>query len=162
MNFGNQVIVLNHYWFSADTKRTALPAPLTVAALSSPSLTLPRTLVQALSEQLLPIIPHIDDYACIICTSIAFKPIRLSCSHLFCVRCLVKMQKLGQGECPMCRSSGTVALANKSNIDWGLLNFMQDWFPEEAKEKMRSNEREVAEEEIRELGLDPNAKCLIM
>jgi hypothetical protein len=61
-------------------------------------------LVQAMGEVLLPIIPHIDDYACVICTSIAFKPIRLHCGHLFCVRCLVKMQKRGKGNCPMCRA----------------------------------------------------------
>ena len=41
------------------------------------SLSLSLVLVQALTETLLPIIPHIDDYACVICTSIAFKPIRL-------------------------------------------------------------------------------------
>lgn len=47
---------------------------------------LPQLLVQAIGENILPIIPHVDDYSCIICTSIAFKPIRLSCGHLFCVR----------------------------------------------------------------------------
>ncbi|KAG6827122.1 hypothetical protein H0H92_013142 [Tricholoma furcatifolium] len=45
---------------------------------------LPRILVQAIGETLLPIIPHLDDYSCLICTSIAFKPIRLHCGHLFC------------------------------------------------------------------------------
>ena len=50
------------------------------------SLSLSLLLVQALTETLLPIIPHIDDYSCVICTSLAFKPIRLHCSHLFCVR----------------------------------------------------------------------------
>lgn len=43
-------------------------------------------LVQAVGETILPIVPHIDDYECVICTSIAFKPIRLQCGHLFCVR----------------------------------------------------------------------------
>jgi len=47
---------------------------------------LPQLLVQAIGETILPIIPHVDDYSCAICTSIAFKPIRLSCGHLFCVR----------------------------------------------------------------------------
>lgn len=47
---------------------------------------LPHLLVQAIGETLLPIIPHLDDYSCLICTSIAFKPIRLTCGHLFCVR----------------------------------------------------------------------------
>ncbi|KAG7095115.1 hypothetical protein E1B28_005899 [Marasmius oreades] len=73
---------------------------------------LPRVLVQAVGETLLPIIPHIDDYSCAICTNIAFKPIRLNCGHLFCVRCLVKMQKRGQGDCPMCRAP-TVLVADR-------------------------------------------------
>jgi hypothetical protein len=55
----------------------------------------------------------LDDYACLICTSIAFKPIRLACGHLFCVRCLVKMQRAGKAECPLCRSK-VVLLADKS------------------------------------------------
>lgn len=57
---------------------------------TSETLTLSLLLVQALTETLLPIIPHIDDYSCVICTSLAFKPIRLHCSHLFCVRCVVR------------------------------------------------------------------------
>lgn len=48
--------------------------------------TLSLILIQAISETLLPVIPHIDDYACVICLNIAFKPIRLHCGHLFCVR----------------------------------------------------------------------------
>jgi hypothetical protein len=102
------------------TKRTALPFPpsssagsshetptgLSTALVLAPrdATSLPRILVQALGETLLPIIPHIDDYECLICTSIAFKPIRLFCGHLFCVRCLVKMQKRGKENCPMCRA----------------------------------------------------------
>ena len=50
------------------------------------SRSLPQLLVQAIGETILPIIPHVDDYSCAICTSIAFKPIRLLCGHLFCVR----------------------------------------------------------------------------
>ena len=57
----------------------AAPVPRSTVSLS-------HLLGQALGETILPIIPHIDDYACLICTNIAFKPIRLSCGHLFCVR----------------------------------------------------------------------------
>jgi len=39
---------------------------------------------------------------------------------------------------------------------------MQDWFPIESKEKLKSNEKEAAEEELRELGIDPNQTCAIM
>ncbi|RDB26687.1 Transcriptional regulator of yeast-form-adherence 3 [Hypsizygus marmoreus] len=141
------------------TKRTSLPPYPLVPRTQSTSL--PRVLVQAIGETLLPIIPHLDDYACLICTSIAFKPIRLSCGHLFCVRCLVKMQKRGSGDCPMCRAP-CVLQADRSNVDWALLNFMQDWFPIESKEKLQQNEREAAREELEELGLNPDQTCRVM
>ncbi|KAJ7122308.1 SPX domain-containing protein [Mycena epipterygia] len=148
------------------TKRTALPAidahssdPLTsLWPTSNPSL--PRILVQELGTMLLPIIPSLEDYSCLICTGIAFKPIRLACGHLFCVRCLVKMQKRGNGSCPMCRTP-CVLQADRSNVDWALLNFMRDWFPEEASLKLRQNEREAAEEELLEMGLNPNERCVV-
>ncbi|KAI0325552.1 hypothetical protein GY45DRAFT_1330094 [Cubamyces sp. BRFM 1775] len=127
---------------------------------STETLSLSLLLVQALTETLLPIIPHIDDYSCVICTSLAFKPIRLRCSHLFCVRCLVKLQKRGEEHCPICRAP-TVLSADRSNVDWALLNFMKDWFPVEAKKKLQQNEREAAEEEMQELGLDMKG-CMLM
>jgi len=121
---------------------------------------LPQLLVQAIGERILPIIPHIDDYSCIICTGIAFKPIRLSCGHLFCVRCLVKMQKQGKQNCPMCRSPCVLA-ADRSNVDWALMNLMVDWFPVESREKQQSNQREANAELARELGIDKDG-CLVM
>jgi hypothetical protein len=48
-----------------------------------------------------------------------------------------------------------------ANVDWGLLNFMQDWFPVESKEKMKQNEREAAEEQMRELGIDYKSECIV-
>ena len=78
--------------------------PSSKSSTTTSLISLPHLLVQAISETLLPIIPHIDDYQCLICMSIAFKPVRLSCGHLFCVRCLVKMQKRGQDQCPCCRA----------------------------------------------------------
>ncbi|KAG5645958.1 hypothetical protein DXG03_004750 [Asterophora parasitica] len=143
------------------TKRTSLPLLTDAILPSSAATALPRVLVQAIGETLLPIIPHLDDYACLICTSIAFKPIRLNCGHLFCVRCLVKMQKRGKGNCPMCRAP-CVLTADRTNVDWALLNFMQDWFPIEAREKLLQNEKEAAREELEELGLDPDQSCKIM
>lgn len=124
--------------------------------------TLVHLLVQSMTETLLPIIPHLEDYTCLICTDLAFKPIRLACGHLFCVRCLVKMQKRGNGQCPMCRAS-VVLQADRSNVDWALFNFIEDWFPVEARRKLRANEKEAAEEQLQELGLTPeDVKCVIM
>ncbi len=42
------------------------------------------------------------------------------------------------------------------------MNFMQDWFPLEAKEKLKANEREASAEELRGLGIDPDAPCVVM
>ncbi|KII85587.1 hypothetical protein PLICRDRAFT_321995 [Plicaturopsis crispa FD-325 SS-3] len=125
------------------------------ALLPQISLSFPRILVQAIGETLLPLVPHIDDYACLICTSLAYTPVRLFCGHLFCVRCLVKMQKRGQDCCPMCRAP-TVLSADRSNVDKALVNFMQDWFPNEAAAKRKANEREAAEEELLEMGFTPD------
>lgn len=86
-------------------KRTALPVSPSLSSLltihphpqdpssalvltNHPGTSLAQMLVQAVGETVLPIVPHIDDYECVICTSIAFKPIRLRCGHLFCVRCV--------------------------------------------------------------------------
>ena len=66
--------------------------------------TLPHALLTMFTDILLPIIPQIDDYSCIICGDIAWRPIALDCGHRFCVRCLVKMQKRGQDACPACRA----------------------------------------------------------
>jgi hypothetical protein len=75
-------------------------------------LSFPKTLLQAIANMLMPLIPHLDDYSCFICTGVAFKPIRLNCGHVFCVRCLVKIQKRGIDACPMCRTA-CVLSANK-------------------------------------------------
>lgn len=57
-----------------------------LALIPATSMSLPHILVQAVGEILLPVIPSLDDYQCLICGDIAFKPIRLGCGHLFCVR----------------------------------------------------------------------------
>ncbi|KAJ8703242.1 hypothetical protein PTI98_001880 [Pleurotus ostreatus] len=71
------------------------------------------------------------------------------------------MQKRGNGDCPMCRAP-SVLVADRSNVDWAMLNFMQDWFPKETKEKIKQNETEVVEEQLAELGLDSHQGCNIM
>lgn len=38
---------------------------------------------------------------------------------------------------------------------------MKDWFPIEARKKLQQNEREAAEEELRELGLEYKG-CFVM
>ncbi|OWZ36789.1 hypothetical protein C356_04686 [Cryptococcus neoformans c45] len=120
---------------------------------------LPHVLLASLTNTLLPILPSLDDYACLICTSIAFKPIRLACGHLFCVRCLVKMQKAGKGKCPLCRSD-VILLADKTCLDLTVMNFMKKWFPKEVKAKQKENDEEIVKEQAQETGMD--TRCCIM
>jgi len=116
-----------------------------------------------MSSKLLTIIPQLDDYLCPICQSISVKPVRLSCSHVFCVRCLVKLQREAKRFCPMCRSD-VVLQADATNLDVSLLNFLRTYFPREAKEKQKENEHEVVLEQWRNVQLrtagDPG--CVVM
>lgn len=77
--------------------------------------TLPHVLLSTITEILLPVIPSIDDYSCLICGEIAWRPITLDCKHMFCIRCLVKMQRRGQDACPSCRAP-VVMKANKGAL----------------------------------------------
>ncbi|GAA6049162.1 hypothetical protein JCM3770_003285 [Rhodotorula araucariae] len=121
---------------------------------------LPHVLLSTFTTTLLPIIPQLEDYECSICGDVAFKPIRLNCGHKFCVRCLVKMQKRGQDNCPQCRKA-VVLRANAGNLDDELQKFLLRWFPHEVKEKERNNSKEAAREELEEMGLQER-KCAVM
>jgi len=48
----------------------------------------------------------------------------------------------------------------QANVDWALLNFMQDWFPVESTAKLKQNEREVAQEQMAEYGFADRG-CII-
>jgi len=77
---------------------------------------LARAVCYVISENLLSIIPDIDDYTCPVCASLTFKPgklpilyhscriVRLACSHVFCIRCLVMLQRQRKAKCPICRA----------------------------------------------------------
>ncbi|KAM5430857.1 putative RING-type E3 ubiquitin transferase [Microsporum canis] len=101
---------------------------------------LSKSVCQAISEQILVVVPQLDDYLCPVCFTISFKPVRLKCSHVFCIRCLVIMQRAQQNHCPMCRAE-VVMEATSKNLDHKLLTFLQSSFPKETKVKQRENER---------------------
>ena len=90
-------------------KRTALGARdtfssyITTESFSSP--TVAKMVCFQISEKLVAVIPQLNDYLCPICFSISFKPIRLRCRHVFCVRCLLVMQRANSGHCPLCREN---------------------------------------------------------
>lgn len=62
-----------------------------------------KKLCAQLSQEVVSVVPRVDDYSCPICFCIAWYPVRLKCSHFFCVRCVIKMQREKKRECPLCR-----------------------------------------------------------
>ncbi|KWU44571.1 hypothetical protein RHOSPDRAFT_29176 [Rhodotorula sp. JG-1b] len=148
-------------WISTELISRAADGGQSRPVLTLPGFpSLPHILLSTFTSTLLPVIPTIEDYECLICGDIAFKPIRLNCGHRFCVRCLVKMQKRGQDQCPQCRSA-VVLRANASNLDTDMLKYLQEWFPREIKAKEKANQKEAAREELEEMGLKEH-KCLLM
>ncbi|KAK9465464.1 SPX domain-containing protein [Lipomyces arxii] len=113
-----------------------------------------------MAEQLLTIIPQLDDYVCPVCYLIAFKPVRLDCGHVFCIRCLVKLQRQHKDSCPICRQN-VLLNADGANVDVALYNQLLLYFPKEVKAKQSANEREITEEQLA-LTLHGQKKCSIM
>ena len=103
---------------------------------------LAQSICYVIQNSVIQIIPQIDDYSCPICMSIAYKPIRLSCGHLFCVRCLVKLKKDDKTSCPMCRMPDAILEADSSNLDLESMEIMKKYFPIEVREKLRDREKE--------------------
>jgi len=46
-------------------------------------------------------------------------------------------------------------------VDWALLNLMEDWFPIEAREKLKANEKEVTAELLAEWGANQALLCFV-
>ncbi|BFZ56337.1 hypothetical protein PYCC9005_003382 [Savitreella phatthalungensis] len=139
---------------------TALTPPDTFASLRG-SRGFATAMYAAVARNLLSVVPQLVDYECPICTSITVKPVRLSCGHVFCVRCLVRLQASRERHCPICRADN-VHLADSTNIDYALLNFLKLYFPREAKDKQKQNEHEQLQDHIHAAGLDADTKCVIM
>lgn len=62
-----------------------------------------KKLCAQLSQEVVSVVPRVEDYSCPICFSIAWYPVRLKCTHFFCVRCIIKMQREKEENCPLCR-----------------------------------------------------------
>lgn len=97
-------------------KRTALHAQAHLPMMLANEQFIVQDLAKAacftIQEQLLPIVPQISDYLCPVCFSISFKPVRLRCNHVFCIRCLIVMQRAKQDHCPLCRGSVVIEATN--------------------------------------------------
>ncbi|KAJ3299116.1 ATP-binding cassette sub- A member 1 [Borealophlyctis nickersoniae] len=153
-------------------KRTQLTAssgfPLLLSRHHFFTSNIARMLVFAIQERLVTIVPQPDDYGCPICQDLTWKPVRLRCGHVFCVRCLVKAQVRVVRNCPVCRAPDAVHSADQGNLDVALMNFLKLYFPREVKAKADASATERAAEEVGAIlqhqhikGL-PDADCIIM
>jgi|SRR5271156_4562386 len=116
-----------------------------------------------IAENLLTVLPQLDDYTCPVCASITFKPIRLSCGHVFCIRCLIKLQRQKKPHCPICRRD-VVMEADSGNIDEKLLAFLKLYFPREVKAKQLENEKALGLDQLEKVGFGKGEgkECIIM
>ncbi|KAJ3183242.1 hypothetical protein HDU85_002268 [Gaertneriomyces sp. JEL0708] len=110
-----------------------------------------RVLIFSIQERLTTVIPQPDDHLCPICQDVYWKPIRLVCGHIFCVRCLVKAQARHVRHCPICRHQDAVASANADQLDIARMNLIKLYFPKEVKRKARDNSRERGAEEYQKI-----------
>ncbi|KAG6001365.1 hypothetical protein E4U21_004415 [Claviceps maximensis] len=94
-----------------------------------------------MSQQLVTVVPQLNDYLCPVCFCVAYRPVRLHCRHVFCIRCIVKIQRRNEKYCPLCRAD-VVMSASADNLDRALEKYMKKYFAKEVKEKQRSNEIE--------------------
>ncbi|KAL6851984.1 SPX domain-containing protein [Trichoderma novae-zelandiae] len=132
-------------------KRTALGVSRAFpSALSSRKLLsgdIAKEVCARISDELVSIIPQVNEYLCPICYNIAYQPVRLDCQHVFCIRCSVKLQRRQEEHCPLCRAR-VVMDASAKNIDSDLERFMRKNFPAEVKEKERADQIERGIEEF--------------
>jgi len=124
-------------------KRTALGAKPNAAVIFQQTpipASLARAVCATISTNLIATVPQLDDYLCPVCMSIAWRPVRLRCHHVFCIRCLIVMQRDLKNMCPLCRAK-VVMDADSDNLDDSMAKFLKKYFPEEVKRKQRDNER---------------------
>ncbi|CAI2377627.1 unnamed protein product [Moneuplotes crassus] len=83
-----------------------------------------------------------SDYDCSICINTLVFPVKTSCGHLFCMKCMEKyLEQSPIQQCPMCR---TKVKLEKLKVDKNVWKEVKDLFGDEIKER-----RKVVEEEIR-------------
>lgn len=99
-------------------KRTNLGAATTFPKLILSDAIMSRSMAKAVCQQvsqdLIRIVPQVEDFACPICSDIVWRPIRMDCKHLLCIRCTIVLQRQRKPLCPMCRGD-VIMKANTGN-----------------------------------------------
>ena len=64
-----------------------------------------KNLCAQMTTDVFAVVPRLEDYTCPVCLSLAWLPVRLKCHHIFCIRCVIKMQREYKRHCPLCRGN---------------------------------------------------------
>lgn len=98
-------------------KRTALGTRAVrsnlIAAEPFSTRSLAKELCSQITQDLVKIVPQLDDKLCPVCMDLAWKPLLLRCGHRLCIRCALLLQRQGQKHCPCCREE-TIMEADSS------------------------------------------------
>ncbi|KAI8059563.1 SPX domain-containing protein [Gongronella butleri] len=118
------------------------------------------------------IVPQPDDYSCPVCFGLTWRPIRLECQHVFCLRCIIKAHRQRLYDCPVCRKEMAIGHADATFLDEELQTYLLAYFPREIQEKRRDNKHDQTRAEMHRLQeqgrslYQPNHKrdqqCLLM
>ena len=103
-------------------KRTRLGAVNTFPNLIQSDAIMSKTMAKAVcvqvTEDIVKITPQLDDgdYCCPICSTVAWRPIRLECQHVLCTKCTVELQKTYKYSCPLCRTKHVIKKATEGKL----------------------------------------------
>ena len=119
-----------------------------------------RDLHAEITSKVLAVVPQLDDWNCPVCYAMAWKPVSLRCcKSVFCIRCIIHLQDEGMTRCPVCNQE-TVMTADGRNIDFNALDFLQKYFPMEARRRQKENDKASQAREYGEEFVKPS--CAVM
>ncbi|KAH8811235.1 RING-14 protein [Xylogone sp. PMI_703] len=148
-------------------KRTQLGARQTFPRLiqsdsSIMSETMAKNVCAQVSNNVVGLVPQVDDHLCPVCYNITWRPVRLACGHVVCSGCVVQMQTKGEKKCPVCRGM-VIMKASEDDIDDSHLKFLKTYFPKETKARRVELETIDGKARFGEAYTHPSEeKCLVM
>ncbi|KAI9052525.1 hypothetical protein LZ554_003868 [Drepanopeziza brunnea f. sp. 'monogermtubi'] len=111
--------------------------------------TIATAVCQQVTQDLIGIVPQVDDYTCPVCSDIHYRAVRLDCRHILCIRCTIVLQRVRypRALCPICRSD-TLLSATIDNLDLKMECYLERFFKKEVRSKQIQNQTARGREEF--------------
>ena len=87
-----------------------------IAAEPFSSERLAKDLGSQMARDLVSIVPQPESRLCPVCLELRWKPLRLRCQHIVCVRCVLLLQREHDKHCPFCRAETIMELDKRTNV----------------------------------------------